>query len=216
MHDGSMEELNAEIISDNPAVAKYVVRPSSRPKIVIVSEKNEVTITRSVGLFRKQVFKFPKFLDHGVDELATVFSRFYYKFITREAEINNTQALKDLLHLFEDFNIFTLPSLVRYIQKVMTADGHMYVRFMTMISNMESLVDPKVKSYINWCYLKGIINFTTKFNIPTNENRQNHVESIVDREPIHEFLDMMILIPWSYLFYVYKFNKYSGLQDKLK
>lgn len=211
--DGN-DELHPENIHADPDLIKYTVKKYKRPKIILEKKENKIIISRKDGLFKpKQVFVFPTFIEKGFDVLATNFLLFYRKFIEQEETINSTQYLTDLKYLFEASNIFILPRVTPYILEKMTANNHMYIRFITMVNSLETLINPDVIKFVEYCYLRAVIRFNASYFIPNEKNDYNIVAVKNNHDAIHEYLDMLVLFPWSYLFFVYKFNKYSDLRS---
>lgn len=210
-------DYSSDVITNNPNLTKYLINePRKRPKIKIKSVDNNLVITRKSGWFKKQIFTFVKYTDKGIDVLATNFLLFFGKFIDQERKINDTQSLKDLIYLFEQDSIFILPKVLGYIQDRITANQHMYLRFMTMVNSLEMLINPDTISYVNLCYLKAVVKFNDRYYIPRDNNDIAYISSVTDIESMHQYLDMITLFPWSYLLFIYKFNKYSDFRNMAK
>lgn len=213
----AINELNPDRVTDNPNIEKYLIKPHKRPKLKVKEENGLIIFSRREKWYKpKQVFIFPTFLDKGFDILSVNFLLFYQKFLNREMEINNTQSLKDFIDIFEQFNLFIIPKLTNYIKEKITTNEHMYIRFITMVHSLETLIDPKIIAYVKWCYLKAIIDYNSFFIAPKDNNKILYVNKLPNVDAIHEYLDMITYFSWGYLLFVYRFNKYSEFDKYVK
>ena len=214
--DGT-NELNPDKVTENPNIERYLIKPHKRPKLKVKTENDIVIMSRREKWYKpKQVFIFPTFLDTGFDRLSVNFLLFYTKFINREREINDTQSLKDFIDIFEQFNLFIIPKLTSYIKEKITSNEHMYIRFITMVHSLETLIDPKIILYVKWCYLKAVMDYNEFIITPNENNKITYVNRFPNINAIHEYLDMITYFSWSYLLFVYKFNKYSEFDKVVK
>lgn len=222
----SDSEVNPDTIEGNPDIKKWLIPIIKRPKLKFKKENNILTISRKNSFFgKKQIFKFNTNTELEFETLSSVFDLMFNNFINKEREINDNQHLRDFLNLFESYNMFIMPKLIKFIIQKVNANPNMYIRFLTLVSGLETLVESKTISYVKYRYLISIIKNAERFKFPSymdinyngNTNFDNTIEPsfievIDDINCVHEYLDMITLFKWSYLFYIYKFNKYGRLE----
>lgn len=211
-------ELN---ISNIPRVQKYlvrddIIRPKLKTKTVKVSSQvKRTTITRGNFFERKQRFHFLWYSDYekystGFLDLVENFVQFWTQFFTNETLHGNALEVNKIVQLFEYLNIFEVPKLMYYIESKFSSNICLYIRFRAMVYLLNHTVDPIIRSQVKYAYLKDLCNVSGSFITPLDNLDTTFVSVIENPNKAHEVLDMYIYSPWMYLFYIYRFARYSG------
>ena len=209
---------DSEQLSNITKIQPYLVKDIKRPKLRIETKVYSNLIksyifTRKLSFFKKQVIVFNTYKNNETysEEFIKYCANFVQvlnTFIDKESKCGNMNYIKNMITQFDTLSIYSIPTLMYYIENLFSQNGQFHNRFKSAILYLEHIHSKELIDTIKINNLKMISQSTDTYVTPLATS-SNVVLVQKDISTVHNFLDMCLYAPWMYVFYVYKFISFS-------
>jgi hypothetical protein len=185
----------------------------------------EVTIQRGTPrflyrLFGKQdpnvqVLKYAIFSDYDAyyphySNLELLLSKFLESDVKYSRGVGNSIDIQyKYIQILSTTNLDLLPELKCWIHHQFTRDITRWVRFKRLFQSIALNIHPRVIDTVKWKLFLYLLEQRSKYQVDNTEN-QEKIVTVTDVNEIHKVMDLMIYLPYVYIFMVYKSLDISG------
>lgn len=192
----------------NTKSIRDTLRPltNKTPIKLVTSPDGVVSLTRG-RWWNKQTLVYKTITDHaeyltGLSELTLLVKTFLKDFTETESSLSDI-GHERYINTLKGGHLDTLPETMYYIHQQWTHDPLLWSRFKRLFAVISLTIDPRIVDTVKWKMIQYLLQQRRVVIVDDIPDR-GLVKQVIQKQDIHAVMDLMVYLPYGYLFYLYK------------